>query len=131
MRKSDHQHVRPSPPAPARVHRRLSTLLYHSAHGISNIPSNITRIFPADRLPLAGRQSTPRLGTGALRQWQHCSSTVAVLTVAVEEGDPGGGGLQGARHRAGQLGGPASRGLCSTVPVLYSVVEGAPHGVSA
>eukprot|EP00959_Pyramimonas_sp_CCMP1952_P361527 7571408-Pyramimonas_sp.AAC.2 len=27
------------------------------------------------------------------------------------EGDPGGGGLQGARPRAGQLEGPASRGL--------------------
>eukprot|EP00976_Prorocentrum_cordatum_P090877 1188291-Prorocentrum_minimum.AAC.3 len=43
--------------------RRLSTLVYHSAHGISNIPSNIQRIFPADRLPLAGRQSTPGLGS--------------------------------------------------------------------
>eukprot|EP00976_Prorocentrum_cordatum_P083351 1185202-Prorocentrum_minimum.AAC.1 len=42
--------------------RRLSTLVYHSAHGISNIPSNIRRIFPADRLPLAGRQTTPGLG---------------------------------------------------------------------
>ena len=42
--------------------RRLSTLVYHSAHGISNIPPNIRRIFPADRLPLAGRQSTPGLG---------------------------------------------------------------------
>eukprot|EP00959_Pyramimonas_sp_CCMP1952_P284287 5942614-Pyramimonas_sp.AAC.2 len=33
--------------------RRLSTLVYHSTHGISNILSNIRRIFPADRLPLA------------------------------------------------------------------------------
>eukprot|EP00959_Pyramimonas_sp_CCMP1952_P147826 3093807-Pyramimonas_sp.AAC.1 len=41
--------------------RRLSTLVYHSAHVISNIPSNIRRIFPADRLPLASRQSTPGL----------------------------------------------------------------------
>eukprot|EP00976_Prorocentrum_cordatum_P108391 1194835-Prorocentrum_minimum.AAC.3 len=40
---------------------RLSTLAYHSAHSISNIPSNIRRIFPVDRLPLAGRQSTPGL----------------------------------------------------------------------
>eukprot|EP00976_Prorocentrum_cordatum_P083716 1185353-Prorocentrum_minimum.AAC.1 len=40
---------------------RQSTLVYHSAHGISNIPSNIRRIFPVDRLPLAGRQSTPGL----------------------------------------------------------------------
>eukprot|EP00976_Prorocentrum_cordatum_P012820 256344-Prorocentrum_minimum.AAC.1 len=38
--------------------RRLSTLVYHSTHGISNIPLNIRRIFPVDRLPLAGRQST-------------------------------------------------------------------------
>eukprot|EP00976_Prorocentrum_cordatum_P092404 1188921-Prorocentrum_minimum.AAC.3 len=29
----------------------------------------------------------------------------------MEEGDPGRGGLQGTRPRAGQLGGPASRGL--------------------
>eukprot|EP00976_Prorocentrum_cordatum_P062971 1176914-Prorocentrum_minimum.AAC.6 len=43
--------------------RRLSTLVYHSAHGISNIPSNILRIFPVDILPLAGRQSTPGLVT--------------------------------------------------------------------
>eukprot|EP00976_Prorocentrum_cordatum_P061509 1176337-Prorocentrum_minimum.AAC.2 len=41
---------------------RQSTLVYHSAHGILNIPPNIRRTFPADRLPLAGRQSTPRLG---------------------------------------------------------------------
>eukprot|EP00976_Prorocentrum_cordatum_P007709 153662-Prorocentrum_minimum.AAC.4 len=41
--------------------RRLSTLVYHSAHVISNILSNIRRIFPIDRLPLAGRQSTPGL----------------------------------------------------------------------
>eukprot|EP00976_Prorocentrum_cordatum_P090676 1188213-Prorocentrum_minimum.AAC.2 len=41
----------------------LLTLVHHSAHGISNIPPNILRIFPADRLPLAGRQSTPGLGT--------------------------------------------------------------------
>eukprot|EP00976_Prorocentrum_cordatum_P048156 972349-Prorocentrum_minimum.AAC.1 len=40
---------------------KLSTLVNHSAHGISNIPSNIRRIFPAERLPLAGRQSTPGL----------------------------------------------------------------------
>eukprot|EP00976_Prorocentrum_cordatum_P100343 1192194-Prorocentrum_minimum.AAC.2 len=40
---------------------RLSTLVYHSAHGISDIPGNIRRIFPADRLSLAGRQSTPGL----------------------------------------------------------------------
>ena len=33
-------------------------LPYHSAHGISNIPSNIRRMFPVHRLPLAGRQST-------------------------------------------------------------------------
>eukprot|EP00976_Prorocentrum_cordatum_P048024 969551-Prorocentrum_minimum.AAC.1 len=33
--------------------------VYHSAHGISNIPPVIRRIFPVDRLPLAGRQSTP------------------------------------------------------------------------
>eukprot|EP00976_Prorocentrum_cordatum_P106842 1194531-Prorocentrum_minimum.AAC.8 len=33
--------------------RRLSTLVYHSAHSISNIPPNIRRIFPADRLPHA------------------------------------------------------------------------------
>ena len=31
--------------------RRLSTLVYHSAHGISNILPNIRRVFPADRLP--------------------------------------------------------------------------------
>eukprot|EP00976_Prorocentrum_cordatum_P095630 1190250-Prorocentrum_minimum.AAC.9 len=43
---------------------RLSTLVYHSAHGISNISHNIRRLFPADRLPLAGRQSTPWLGAG-------------------------------------------------------------------
>eukprot|EP00959_Pyramimonas_sp_CCMP1952_P079765 1668021-Pyramimonas_sp.AAC.1 len=33
-------------------------VVYHSAHGISNIPPNIRRKFPTDRLPLAGRQST-------------------------------------------------------------------------
>ena len=43
--------------------RRLSTLVYHSAHGISNIPPNTRRIFPAHRLPLAGRQSTPGLAS--------------------------------------------------------------------
>eukprot|EP00976_Prorocentrum_cordatum_P062704 1176818-Prorocentrum_minimum.AAC.3 len=32
--------------------RRLSTLVYHSAHGISNILPNIRRIFPTDRLPI-------------------------------------------------------------------------------
>ena len=31
--------------------RRLSTLVYHSAHGVSNIRPNIRRIFPVDRLP--------------------------------------------------------------------------------
>eukprot|EP00959_Pyramimonas_sp_CCMP1952_P390410 8180967-Pyramimonas_sp.AAC.1 len=37
---------------------------------------------------------------------------------AQEEGDPGRGGLQGTRPRAGQLGGPASRGLqCYTTGV--------------
>ena len=41
--------------------RPSSTLAYHSAHGISNIPSKIRRTFPANRLPLAGRQSTPGL----------------------------------------------------------------------
>eukprot|EP00959_Pyramimonas_sp_CCMP1952_P446142 9340783-Pyramimonas_sp.AAC.1 len=46
---------------------RLPTLVYHSAHGISNIPSNIRRVFPTDRLPLAGRQSTPGLGQPAWR----------------------------------------------------------------
>eukprot|EP00976_Prorocentrum_cordatum_P046364 937231-Prorocentrum_minimum.AAC.3 len=39
--------------------RRLSTLVNHSAHNISNISPNIRRLFPVDRLPLAGRQSTP------------------------------------------------------------------------
>eukprot|EP00976_Prorocentrum_cordatum_P104299 1193824-Prorocentrum_minimum.AAC.1 len=40
-----------------------------------------------------------------------------VLYRTVEEGDPGGGGLQGTRPRAWQLGGPASRGLlyCTVV----------------
>eukprot|EP00959_Pyramimonas_sp_CCMP1952_P403065 8445387-Pyramimonas_sp.AAC.2 len=42
--------------------RRLSTRVYHSTHSISNIPSNIRRIFPADILPLAGQQSTPGRG---------------------------------------------------------------------
>ena len=43
---------------------RLSTLVYHSAHSVSNIPPDIRHIFPADRLPvchMAGRQSTPGL----------------------------------------------------------------------
>eukprot|EP00959_Pyramimonas_sp_CCMP1952_P181814 3801541-Pyramimonas_sp.AAC.2 len=39
----------------------VSSLVYRSAHGISNIPSNIRRIFPSDRLSLAGRQSTSGL----------------------------------------------------------------------
>eukprot|EP00976_Prorocentrum_cordatum_P094251 1189720-Prorocentrum_minimum.AAC.2 len=43
--------------------RRLSTLVYHSAHGVSNIPPNIRRTFPAGGLPLAGRQSNPGLAT--------------------------------------------------------------------
>eukprot|EP00976_Prorocentrum_cordatum_P074206 1181418-Prorocentrum_minimum.AAC.2 len=44
------------------VHVRLLLhLVYHSAHGISNIPLNIRRLFPAARPPLAGRQSTPGL----------------------------------------------------------------------
>eukprot|EP00976_Prorocentrum_cordatum_P082339 1184772-Prorocentrum_minimum.AAC.5 len=30
--------------------RRLLTLVYHSAHDVSNIPPNIRRIFPTDRL---------------------------------------------------------------------------------
>ena len=49
------------PKRPSTSSRRLSTLVYHSAHSISNNPSNNRRIFPADRLPSAGRQSTPGL----------------------------------------------------------------------
>eukprot|EP00976_Prorocentrum_cordatum_P111726 1195414-Prorocentrum_minimum.AAC.4 len=56
---------------------RQSTLVYHSAHGISNIPPNIRHIFPADRLPLVGRQSTPGLVMSRPRfafldKQQHC-----------------------------------------------------------
>eukprot|EP00959_Pyramimonas_sp_CCMP1952_P151442 3168950-Pyramimonas_sp.AAC.1 len=40
---------------------RQSTLVYHSAHGISNIPPNIRRIFPATRLPHA----LPTVDSGA------------------------------------------------------------------
>eukprot|EP00959_Pyramimonas_sp_CCMP1952_P308764 6461883-Pyramimonas_sp.AAC.4 len=47
--------------------RRLSTLVYRSAHGISNTPLNNGRIFPADRLSLAGRQSTPELDIYGVR----------------------------------------------------------------
>eukprot|EP00976_Prorocentrum_cordatum_P080958 1184185-Prorocentrum_minimum.AAC.2 len=47
--------------------RRLSTLVYHSAHSISIFPSTIGCIFPADRMTLAGRQSTPGLDTDIRR----------------------------------------------------------------
>eukprot|EP00976_Prorocentrum_cordatum_P029533 601175-Prorocentrum_minimum.AAC.1 len=33
------------------LNNRLSTLVYHSTHGVSNIRPNIRRIFPVDRLP--------------------------------------------------------------------------------
>ena len=38
-----------------------STLVYHSAHGILNIPPNIRRILPADRLP----HGLPTVDSGA------------------------------------------------------------------
>eukprot|EP00959_Pyramimonas_sp_CCMP1952_P219632 4592209-Pyramimonas_sp.AAC.1 len=41
------------------------------------------------------------------------------------EGDPGGGGLQGTRPRAGRLGGPASRGLA---PIEQQSVPGFHEG---
>eukprot|EP00959_Pyramimonas_sp_CCMP1952_P090168 1887555-Pyramimonas_sp.AAC.2 len=64
--------------------RRLSTLVYHSAHDISNIPRNIVRIFPADGLPLAGRQSTPGLDAhlDALRL---CALVIRAAVVAILE----------------------------------------------
>ena len=37
--------------------------------------------------------------------------SLRLVRLEEEEGDPGRGGLQGTRPRAGQLGGPASRGL--------------------
>eukprot|EP00976_Prorocentrum_cordatum_P085135 1185941-Prorocentrum_minimum.AAC.1 len=36
---------------------------------------------------------------------------IGTCAISSREGDPGRGGLQGTRPRAGQLGGPASRGL--------------------
>eukprot|EP00959_Pyramimonas_sp_CCMP1952_P429324 8991556-Pyramimonas_sp.AAC.2 len=39
------------------------------------------------------------------------------------EGDPGGGGLQGTRPSAWQLGGPASRGLCDNIAERVVIVE--------
>eukprot|EP00976_Prorocentrum_cordatum_P070799 1180073-Prorocentrum_minimum.AAC.1 len=44
-----------------------------------------------------------------------------------EEGDPGRGGLQGTRPRAGQLGGPASRGLTRFDSRFESVFEHLAH----
>eukprot|EP00959_Pyramimonas_sp_CCMP1952_P378187 7922182-Pyramimonas_sp.AAC.2 len=40
---------------------QLSTLVFHSAHGISNIIRNIRRIFPADKLP----HGRPTVDSGA------------------------------------------------------------------
>ena len=87
--------------------RRLSTLVYHSAHGISNIPSNIRRIFPVDRLPWAGRQSTPGLAPA----WSTSRLTIAfsnwigpgsVRRAAPLEGRPGGSRLGADGDRSGR-----------------------------
>eukprot|EP00976_Prorocentrum_cordatum_P083852 1185405-Prorocentrum_minimum.AAC.1 len=53
---------------------RVMTGYDHSAHGFSNIPPNIRRIFPVDRLPMAGRQSTPGrdIARTARREGCHC-----------------------------------------------------------
>eukprot|EP00976_Prorocentrum_cordatum_P112717 1195579-Prorocentrum_minimum.AAC.4 len=44
--------------------RRLSTLVHHSAHDISNILPNIRGIFPADRLHIGW----PTVDSGAWRR---------------------------------------------------------------
>eukprot|EP00976_Prorocentrum_cordatum_P099722 1191944-Prorocentrum_minimum.AAC.1 len=41
--------------------RRLLTLVYHSAHSISNTPPNVRRVFPADRPP----HGLPAVDSGA------------------------------------------------------------------
>eukprot|EP00959_Pyramimonas_sp_CCMP1952_P090875 1902358-Pyramimonas_sp.AAC.1 len=48
-----------------------------------------------------------------------------------EEGDPGKGGLQGTRSRAGQLEGPSSRGLRGWVGLLRPSTLDHPYPIPA
>eukprot|EP00959_Pyramimonas_sp_CCMP1952_P265737 5555952-Pyramimonas_sp.AAC.1 len=58
------------PQASEQMDPLCGALVYHSVRSISNIPLDIRRIFPVDRLPLAGRQSTP--GLACLRIDDRC-----------------------------------------------------------
>eukprot|EP00959_Pyramimonas_sp_CCMP1952_P204806 4282737-Pyramimonas_sp.AAC.1 len=82
--------------------------------------THVSRTCSASPLGDPGNQAT-RQKKGTLRAILWTLRAIMWMLMAIvwtlrvrREGDPGRGGLQGTRPRAGQLGGPASRGGCVT-----------------